>query len=538
MRGKLPRLRSKTQEALSLSALSALCIAYAYYFIDFSRPPFEDAAILMRYAEHFAEGHGIVWNVGEPPVDGATDFLFMIVVGLLVKAGLSLETATRSIGFLSHIGTVWIVYLTLRRLFNADLVSSIVSAAYIAVGPGLYYVAAYFGTPFFALFGSITWYMVLRTIEMGETGVTAVIFACTALITALIRPEGVILTALMVAAMIYICGVSRVKYTLWYYFFMFTLVGGAYFLWRWSYFGFPLPNPYYKKGGGLFYSWSLKLSVWYTLKMCLPVLWAFILGFYSKSTQRLTFGFGLPLAGFASAFVLISHEMNFWGRFQYVLLPMALLCWYPLLNDIRRDFHFKKWAAMDVRKKLVASCLVVFVSAVVLLYGASLAKTATYHKDGLYDMAKMLSDYKNRGFTIAATEAGLLPLYSGWKALDAWGLNDQWIAHNGKITEEYLDRFKPNVIVFHEWFSPLVEPVNTSGKWFEMVMTLKHYAEKKGYILAAAFGESPYDTHYYYVRSDFDESKEIVDRIRAVDYSWFATGNKAINYAMLEKRKE
>ena len=32
--------------------------------------------MLLRYAEHLAAGHGIVWNLGDPPVDGATDFLY------------------------------------------------------------------------------------------------------------------------------------------------------------------------------------------------------------------------------------------------------------------------------------------------------------------------------------------------------------------------------------------------------------------------------------------------------------------------------
>ncbi len=537
MNKSLAGRRAVISDSVGLLALLGFVILYAYLCVNFSGPPFEDAAILMRYAQHFAAGHGIVWNLGEPPVDGATDFLFMILVGLLVKAGMSLEIATRSIGFLSHIITVWVVYLTLRRLFMADLVSSWVSSAYLAVGPGLYYVSAYFGTTFFALFASITWYLVLRTVQRGETRVSALILAITALATAMIRPEGVILTALMLATLVYTCGFSHVSCTLKSYLAVFALIGGAYFLWRWSYFGFPLPNPYYKKGGGLLYSWSFKLSVWYTLKMCLPVVGAFILGFYSKKTFRFTLGCAIPIVGFTSCFVLISHEMNFWGRFQYVLLPVALVCWYPLLEGIRGDFYFRKWADMSMQKKSVVTCFVVFVSMVVLFYGVSLGKTTTYHKDGLYDMAKMLSDYKGRDFTIATTEAGLLPLYSGWKALDAWGLNDQWIAHHGAITEEYLDRFKPHVIVFHEWFSPLVSPVNTSGRWFEMVMTLKQYAERKGYVLAAAFGESPYDTHYYYVRPDFPESKEIVKRIRETDYHWFATGNKAINYAMLEIKR-
>ena len=55
---------------------------------------------------------------------------------------------------------------------------------------------------------------------------------------------------------------------------------------------------------------------------------------------------------------------------------------------------------------------------------------------------------------MATTEAGLLPLYSTWSAVDAWGLNDAFIASNGGITEEYLDRYRPEVIVFHAYFSP------------------------------------------------------------------------------------
>jgi len=59
--------------------LGALVAQVARTF-DFAAQPEEDAAILMRYAQHLAAGHGIVWNVGEPPVDGATDFLFMLLL--------------------------------------------------------------------------------------------------------------------------------------------------------------------------------------------------------------------------------------------------------------------------------------------------------------------------------------------------------------------------------------------------------------------------------------------------------------------------
>lgn len=94
----------------------------------------------------------------------------------------------------------------------------------------------------------------------------------------------------------------------------------------------------------------------------------------------------------------------------------------------------------------------------------------------------------------------------------------------------YLDRFRPHIILFHAFFSPLVSSTE-NGAWSEMVMTLKRYAEKNGYVLAAVFADSPYDSHYYYVRSDFPESSEIAARIRSTEYYWFATGKKSINYA-------
>ncbi|HET7142495.1 MAG TPA: hypothetical protein VFI68_00630, partial [Anaerolineales bacterium] len=65
--------------------LIASTLVYASRFVDFSIPPFEDAAMLMRYSQHLAQGHGVTWNIGEHPVDGATDFLFMVLSAAFIK---------------------------------------------------------------------------------------------------------------------------------------------------------------------------------------------------------------------------------------------------------------------------------------------------------------------------------------------------------------------------------------------------------------------------------------------------------------------
>jgi hypothetical protein len=44
---------------------------------------FDDAFMYLRYAEHLLAGHGLVWNVGEPPVFGVTSVLHLAMVTLV-----------------------------------------------------------------------------------------------------------------------------------------------------------------------------------------------------------------------------------------------------------------------------------------------------------------------------------------------------------------------------------------------------------------------------------------------------------------------
>ena len=137
--------------------LIAFTLFYAARYVDFSIPPFEDAAMLMRYAQHLAGGYGIVWNIGGTPVDGANDFLFMAASAALIKLGFTVGQSVRGIGFASHILTVLIIYWTNRRINNGSIPLCLLSGLYLAVGTGLSYVSAYFGTPFFALAAASTW---------------------------------------------------------------------------------------------------------------------------------------------------------------------------------------------------------------------------------------------------------------------------------------------------------------------------------------------------------------------------------------------
>lgn len=63
---------------------TSLDIGGSRYFVLF-----EDAMISMRYARHLADGHGLVWNIGEPPIEGFTNLLWVLWMSVAHRLGLA-----------------------------------------------------------------------------------------------------------------------------------------------------------------------------------------------------------------------------------------------------------------------------------------------------------------------------------------------------------------------------------------------------------------------------------------------------------------
>jgi hypothetical protein len=622
------RIKLNRIDRVFMLSLIAFVFVYSMLFINFSLHPIEDAAITMRYAQNFSNGHGIVWNIGENHIDGATDFLFMIVLAVMIKTGVPIEIAARSLEFIAHLSTVILVYFAIRKLYRTNEWLSFFCGLFIAIGPGLRYTQAFFSTPVFAFLVCLTWYSASQlALSSQPSSANSLLFAVSSLVTALIRPEGALLAGFMLIAIIYIKGIKDSKKIMVYFLLFFVIMGAIYFCWRWYYFGYPLPNPFYKKGGGHIYVKGLLTSISNTISLGYPfayiylfgavilalsfllrsykafVVWIiriatslFLLyalarrsqpgnrnifgrysfqyfkllilliiivaiviilipllakkikkifqlrglstspfigseGLFSKILKHTIFAL-IPVAGFTFIWIFLSDEMNYMMRFQYATLPIVLISWPPILYGFFEIFaplriNLESQELLASLKIFVALCLIFF------LWNQHSKYERSYFRDGRYEVAMMLREYSKKNYTLATAEAGLLPLYSNWRSVDTWGLNDSWIAHHGLITESYLDLYKPEIIMFHDYFSPLTAFPQKDGGWFQMVNILRNYAEKNNYILAAAYGDSPYETHYYYVKTGFRDSQEILRKIRELDYTWVGTGKKCLNYALL-----
>lgn len=505
--------------------LLLLCLLSALYFLwayDLDGPPFEDAAMIMRYAGHLAAGEGIVWNPGEAPVDGATDFLFLICVAGLHKLGLSPEHAVRLLTLLAHFATVALVYFYLLRDQALHIAWALLAAGFLAIGPGFVYIEAYFGTPFFAFFVACAFLGYAQHLQRSYTTWGQAIFlAGSALLAGLTRPEGVLLAAFLYFPLLASLGWKQVRRSTLAFFLLFGTIGLGYFLWHWSYFGHPLPNPFYIKGGGL-HLYSLKASLSNAFRMALPLVPVFLLApFLGRGKWLETLLFVLPALCFALMWLFLSNAMNYGMRFQYALLPMLLMAWAPLLKTT-----LDAWKLYPHRIAIVA------------LLGLSLGAYQHYNygrglrmpPDGRVDLGKELAAYADRGYSMAVTEAGNLPYFSKWIAIDTWGLNDARIAHGGGVSTELLDAYRPELFLVHDYWSPGTPRRRVYGEWTEMTDSLFSYLERRPYDLVACYGGDPQSTHFYFLKRDCPDYAALRDLILA-PYAWYESGALAQDYS-------
>jgi hypothetical protein len=507
---------------LAVAVLILATSALGVRVLGVSRPPEEDAAMLLRYALHLSQGHGITWNMGERPVDGATDFLYLMAVGAAARHGITVEEAAHGIGFALHLANVILVYVAIRRLHRGARSLALAAAAYLAAGPGLFYVAAGFGTTVFTLTVTLAWCAASRLASAAhdEVAVRAAQLGLAGVVMGMARPEGALLTLFLLLAVLmgreHVDGdVPRILVA---FAITFGLLGGAYFVWHWVYFGHALPNPFARRGGGIIHSEVLGHALRNVVGVGGPALAIVLAGLAFRGTRRVAALCAVPVALFAFVWILMSDEANYFMRYRYPVLPILLIGAVPVAQML----------AASMRARPFGRALVPVAFAVL----AVVAALTDFRLDrmfpaksrvGLYDVGTRLGAL-HAGYTLVTTEAGLLPFYSNWTSVDAWGLNDSWIAHHGGVTAEYLDRYHPDVIMFHAYMTPEARN-HESGRglgpeWGRMTHTLERYAEEHGYRLVAVYQKNKIESHYYYVRRGLLDEASIVAAIHIPDYEW------------------
>lgn len=499
------RQRWTVVDAVVVGALWGVHVVLLFVIHAFSARPAEDAAMLLRYAENTGSGAGIVWNVGEPPLDGATDFLYMFAVAFLDWVGVDVLTAARALDIVGVLGTVLACYAVGRRTVRSRWVA-LVGPGLIALGPAALYTRVGFGAPFFGFAVALAAVAALAYVWRPSPR-RALVLGLAGLFAGLVRPEGVLLAALLFLAAAVLT--RRVRELATGLLLGLALPGLVYFVTRWIYFGHPLPNPYYKKGAGELHVDGLvtaleALAWWFA--------GAWVLYFLAlrrnAATSRQWLFLVIPVAGFCIVWLLVSSEMNYHFRFQYPLLVLLAVS-FPVLWSMA--LKGRRWSWRGMGAVLVAATVVQAVA-----IGASVARSAQPDPvEPLRAVGKALAPSADARELLATTEAGLIPLESGWRTMDLWGLNDARIAREG-LSVDLLAEAAPSVIVVHDDPSDYVEG------WQNMTAIVHAYIDGGNYKLVGVWGdvEEPYQL---YVAADSTVRREVTEAVRralADEDSW------------------
>lgn len=242
----------------------------------------DDAFISFRYARNFAEGNGLVWNVGER-VEGYTNFLWTVLLGLGIRLGLNPAYTSTAL----TLGSV----LALAVVGTARLSRP----GWVPLAPALLVLS-----PAFIEFGT-------SGLEAGPAAM-CIGFAALwleddarrhragwwVLIAALLRPDHALFFAPL--GLVQLFGGPRARrHTLGA-----GLVFAGYWLGRWAYFGELFPNTFHAKSGGGAYwqqggpywaEFSLATGLWLAVPLVLAV--ALLLAVTVREPPRLPRASGL-----------------------------------------------------------------------------------------------------------------------------------------------------------------------------------------------------------------------------------------------------
>ena len=250
MRALGERFGIDSRSATICGSVALIFIVHAVYLACVT----EDAYITFRFAKNLVANHGLVWNVGDAPGEGYTNFLWLLISAGILGLGLDLPLTAQWIGAAASLATLLLVYRSAKLLGWTSRFAALPCLALACSGPFATWATSGMETNVFCLWITAAVYLHARFLNTGHTSDAWLAYGSLFLAT-LTRPEGLLIAMLMAAASGWSVYRADQRKRAWVLTLLLALVGygvlaGLYWLWRWNYFGDFLPNTFYAKTGG------------------------------------------------------------------------------------------------------------------------------------------------------------------------------------------------------------------------------------------------------------------------------------------------
>lgn len=476
-------------------------LAHAYYL----RGLVEDAFITFRFARHLAASHGIVWNVGESPVEGYTNFLWLLFAAVGFRLDVDVPILMQFAGVVSSIGTLVLVHAFARHVLDVPGRHAWVPPVFLAFsGPFAAWSTSGLESNWFGLLLLAGAYAFCRWVTSQSSPWLASCWLALVAAT-LTRPEGFLIFGLLVVLGTTVVVSGRTSLAQWVTSLaVYVVPCVGYFIWRTNYFGYLLPNTFYAKtGGGLFQAlrgarYASMFGLQYGapfLLVLVPLCWD---GAPDTVDARLAVASLMPnvrarpgawvcaliLGAFAGYVVLVGGDYMAMYRFFVPVLPFRYL-----LFGLAAHALLERSGAVMLRRLLARA--LVFAAAVLGLWPSVPVHAAAFEKPSFmhgtlqgvnYErwcvaryaaIGKFFDAYAGPlGRSLAIGPIGVVGYYADIPIHSTYGIVDTHIAHGTVVTEAvgkgfpghekqdllYVLAKKPDFILFAKRLSPAPLP--------------------------------------------------------------------------------
>ncbi|MCO5231990.1 MAG: hypothetical protein M9958_12640 [Chitinophagales bacterium] len=411
---------------ITISALA--CLSYFYITPGYLHPA-EDASILFNYAQNFKETGVISYYPGGPAVDGSTDFLYLLLISLVMNF---IHDAYSAALLVSGISTMLMLFFIFKLLDTKSKGLQYITLFLILFSQQIWAAILGYGTFFFAMM--ICW--VILSYWKGNITTLSWVSA----LAVISRPDALVTVLPLLLHKIYSEQEKPLK-NISKTFLFFGLPLLLYGAFRWWYFGKILPLSFdvntagNDKVWGLFPIHSIYHVREYAIYYISPGLIGLLL-YIIKSKFKIK----------SKYYILILST---------IILPMlAYLAIRENLDFSRRYFIVPYIglvivSALFIRnyKSITLSFFsILLLIRIVMISMEQGSKSLAHYYNNIYNLAQELSKYPE--VKLATSEAGIITWKSRLATMDIWGLNTPELT-NRLINKQDLKDWNPDLIYIH-----------------------------------------------------------------------------------------
>jgi arabinofuranosyltransferase len=422
---------STAPATLQWAALAAALGLLAIHTHSLQPWTLDDAYISFRYAEHFGQGLGLVYNPGEY-VEGFTTFLWVFLLGVGSWIGLEVEATAKVLGFAFASANVVLVCFA-NRLLPGLTARTCSIAALLLASSGIFNIWTMSGMEVplaaFLLLGAVI--LQARAKDRPTSTHLPVLVGLTLALATLTRPELALAAGVLTLDRLRSGGAWQWRPALLTAA-GFTALFLPFLVWRLFYYGYPVPNTFYAKVGHS--TAQLVRGVRYCLDavaLLAPTL-APVVALAMLPRRRPVEAFGLLFAGAALCLhtlyiVWVGGDVMAAYRFFSPFLPVICLLCAAGLDRLGSSPRQLGWfmlvvLAYNLTANAVHRDLYPRVTGSAFGIGGQVGRKGK-------EVGLWLRKHAPADAVLATNTAGSVAFFSRLRAIDMLGLTDAHIAH-------------------------------------------------------------------------------------------------------------